>query len=93
MPADHATHQEWLGGVIDKVDNSNKSLHPVLQEFKELIESNTRVYMLLTGMFREVPHKQPYSKDPTGTAQIRDYDHFLQVLNHLLTGNKDFEYL
>ncbi|KAJ5389130.1 uncharacterized protein N7496_000198 [Penicillium cataractarum] len=85
MPADHVAQREWLGGVIDKVDNSDKSLHPVLQEFKELIESNTRVYMLLTGMFREVPHKKPYSKDPTGTAQIRDYDHFLQVLNHLLT--------
>lgn len=85
MPADHATHREWLGGVIKKVDRSDKELHPVLKEFKQLIESNTRVYMLLTGMFREVPHKNPYSKDPTGTAQIRDYDHFLRVLNHLLT--------
>ncbi|KAJ5698134.1 hypothetical protein N7462_000139 [Penicillium macrosclerotiorum] len=85
MPADHAAHREWLGNVIEQVDKKQSDLHPVLQEFKNLIETDTRVYMLLEGMFREVPHKKPYRQDPTGGPQIRDYHHFLQVLNHLLT--------
>ncbi|KAJ5810634.1 uncharacterized protein N7503_002852 [Penicillium pulvis] len=85
MPSDHDAHREWLGGVIKHVDNNEKELHPVLKEFQDLIETNTRVYMLLEGMFKEVPKKKPYSQDPTGHPEIRDYKHFLQVLNHMLT--------
>jgi phosphatidylserine decarboxylase len=84
MPADHKAHKEWLGGIIREVDE-NAPLHPVLQEFKTLIETNTRIYMLLTSMFKEVPRQKRYGHDPTGNPEIRDYSHFLQVLNHLLT--------
>ncbi|KAJ6151760.1 hypothetical protein N7470_006888 [Penicillium chermesinum] len=85
MPSNHAAHKEWLGGIIDHVDNNKQKLHPVLEEFKTLIETNPRVYMLIEGMFKEVPNKEPYRKDPTGHPEIRDYHHFLQVLNHILT--------
>ncbi|KAJ5096366.1 hypothetical protein NUU61_005722 [Penicillium alfredii] len=85
LPADHASHREWLCSIIKTVDRNETPLHPVLQEFQHLIETNTRVYMLMTGMFREVPHKSPYHHDPTGKPQIRDYEHFLQLLNHLLS--------
>lgn len=50
-----------------------------------MIESNTRVYLLLADMFNEVPNKKPYRDDPTGVKQIRDYRHMLQILNHLMT--------
>lgn len=85
MPSSHAAHKEWLGGVIKQVDSKEKELHPVLKDFKTLIETNPRVYMLIEGMFKEVPNKEPYNKDPTGHPEIRDYHHFLQVLNHILT--------
>jgi phosphatidylserine decarboxylase len=85
MPPDRAAHREWLGGIIKHVDSTEHALHPVLQEFKQLIETNTRVYMLIEGMLREVPRKKPYQRDPTGHPEIRDYEHFLRVLNHLLT--------
>ncbi|CAI7596498.1 unnamed protein product [Penicillium glandicola] len=86
MPADHKAHKEWLGGIIRTVDDDDeKPLHPVLEEFKQLIESNTRVYMLLTSMFNEVPRTKRYSQDPTGSPEIRDYSHLLHVINHLLT--------
>jgi phosphatidylserine decarboxylase len=41
--------------------------------------------MLFTSMFQQVPSKKPYKYDPTGQPEIRDYDHMLQVLNHILT--------
>lgn len=85
MPADHKAHKEWLGGIIKKVEDDKQPLHPVLEEFKELIESNTRIYMLLTSMFKEVPQSKRYGRDPTGNPEIRDYFHFLHVINHLLT--------
>ena len=85
LPQDHRVHKEWLGGIIDHVDKNPKDLHPVLKEFKELIEGDTRTYLLFSSMFDQVPRKNPYSKDPTGHRQVRDYEHMLQLLNHILT--------
>lgn len=36
-------------------------------------------------MFDQIPNKKPYKHDPTGHRQVRDYEHMLSVLNHLLT--------
>ena len=78
-------HREWLGGIIDHVDQNPKELHPVLKEFKDMIEGDTRIYLLFSSMFEQIPKKKPYSKSPTGLRQVRDYKHMLSVLNHLLT--------
>ena len=78
-------HKKWLEGVISHVDKNPTSLHPVLEEFKQLIETNTRIFCLITSMFDQVPNRRPYTNDPTGHVQIRDYHHLLQVLNHLIT--------
>lgn len=85
LPQDHRVHQEWLSGIVNHVENNPKELHPVLKEFKDLIEGETRLYLLFTSMFDQVPNKKPYSKDPGGQRQIRSYEHMLQVLNHMLT--------
>jgi phosphatidylserine decarboxylase len=75
MPKDHRVHQEWLCGVINHVQDNPTDLHPVLKEFKDLIEQNTRVYLLVQSMFQQVPNKHPYNKDPTGNVnRIKDYE-------------------
>lgn len=84
LPADSRTHREWLGEQIDHVEKHPQNLAPEIQEFKELIEGNTRIYMLASSMFEELPVKKPYNKDPTGHKQFRDYHQMLQVLNHIL---------
>lgn len=83
LPADHRAHAAWLDEQIDHASKKKKPLIPVLQEFKELIESNTRFYMYFTAMFDEVPQRKIYRRDPTGRKQIRDYQHMLEVLNHV----------
>ncbi|KAI2620978.1 Phophatidylserine decarboxylase-domain-containing protein [Hypomontagnella submonticulosa] len=87
LPADHRVQHEWLKTQIEHVDqNPKKELIPVLQEFKGLIEGNSRIYMYFNQMWEEIPLKKPYYKDPTGTKrQIRDYRHMLSVLNHIFT--------
>ncbi|KAL8706197.1 MAG: hypothetical protein Q9201_000703 [Fulgogasparrea decipioides] len=85
LPQDHRVHQEWLSGVINHVESNPKDLHPVLEEFKSMIENDTHLYLLFTSMFQQVPKKPPYQKDPSGHSQIDGYDHMLQVLNHILT--------
>ncbi|KAJ7612318.1 phosphatidylserine decarboxylase family protein [Mycena polygramma] len=86
LPADHRVQHEWLSRQVEHVDkNGAAPLIPVLQEFKDFIEGNTRIYMYFNQMWDEVPRKPKYAKDPTGTRQIRDYVHMLDVLNHVLT--------
>ncbi len=50
-----------------------------------MIEGDTRLYLLFSSMFQQIPSKKPYSKDPSGECQIRSYEHMLQVFNHMLT--------
>ncbi|KAH7161050.1 Phophatidylserine decarboxylase-domain-containing protein [Dactylonectria macrodidyma] len=85
LPADHRVHHEYLRRTTDHVDAHPKKLIPVIQEFKDFIETTPRVYMYFVQMFDEIPRKHPYMKDPTGQKQIRDYKHMLQVLNHILS--------
>ncbi|KAL5342687.1 Phophatidylserine decarboxylase-domain-containing protein [Aspergillus crustosus] len=86
MPPSYDAHHKWLGGVIAHVDSKkDHELHPVLKEFEQLIETNTRVYLLISSMFDEVPRNRHYCTDPTGCSEIRDYHHMLRVLNYLLT--------
>jgi phosphatidylserine decarboxylase len=71
--------------VIDHVEQHPKEFHPVVKEFQDLIEKNTRVWLLFCSMFEQIPNKAPYKKDPQGGSQVRDHFHMLQVINHLLT--------
>jgi phosphatidylserine decarboxylase len=71
--------------VTKHADENPKELTPVLQEFKDFIEKTPRVYMYFIQMFEEIPQKHPYENDPTGTPQLRDYEHMLQVLNHIFS--------
>ncbi|RDW75854.1 phosphatidylserine decarboxylase family protein [Coleophoma crateriformis] len=84
MPADHRLHKEWLQKQVDHVDKNPQTLPPVLVEFKKLIETNPRIHMYFTAMFEEIPVKRIYQQDPTGNRQIRDYEHMLQILAHIL---------
>ena len=74
-----------MESVIEKVDANPKEYHPVIKEFKSLIETNTRIYLLVNSMFEQIPSKKPYSSDPVGHKQVRDYEHMLMLFNHLLT--------
>ncbi|KAI1827528.1 Phophatidylserine decarboxylase-domain-containing protein [Xylaria intraflava] len=86
LPTDHRVQHDWMAKQIAHVDKHGpKKLTPALQEFKEFIEGNTRIYMYFSQMWNEVPHKKPYLNDPTGKRQIRNYQHMLDVLNHVFT--------
>ena len=91
MPTDPVIHQEWLSKIITDADNHpSTNIHPVLGEFKHLIESDSTVNSLFGSVFQDLPFKR-FSSDivgllpKTSPTPIRDYKHFLQVLNRLLT--------
>jgi phosphatidylserine decarboxylase len=90
LPADHRVHKSWLEKIIENAKVDPKDLHPVLKEFKKLIEENTRIYMLVNAMFDEIPTKKPYNQDPVGHKQVRDYPHMLELFNYILTHAPDW---
>jgi phosphatidylserine decarboxylase len=85
LPQDSRIHRAWLAKAIAHVDQNPKALHPVLQDFKKAIENSTRLTMLFSSMFDEIPKKKPYTNDPNGNPEIRDYGHMCEVLNHLIS--------
>lgn len=74
-----------MSRVIRHVDQNPQHLHPVLEEFQALIETNPRLYMLFDSMFKEVPRSGRYTHDIGGKPEIRSYQHLLQVLNHVIS--------
>ncbi|AEO60023.1 hypothetical protein MYCTH_2308819 [Thermothelomyces thermophilus ATCC 42464] len=85
VPSDTRDYGAWLGQILDHIDkHGEQELLPVLQEFRELITSDPRFYMYFTGMWEEIPVKEPDPKNPTVQPRIRDYEQMLQVMNHVL---------
>ena len=83
MPQSRAHVDRWLAGLIDEVSRDTRPLHPVIEDFKELIESDAEIFMLFHMMFDEVPKK--YRDDPTGKPQVRDYHVMLRLFNAIMT--------
>lgn len=90
LPSDHAILETWLTRLIARVDRQPKPLHPVIEDFKDLIESDPEIFMYFHLMFTEVPKKPPYNKDPDGKPQVRSYQHMLQLLNEVMTSGAEY---
>lgn len=90
LPTDQTFLDNWLTRLIAEVERAPQPLHPVVDELRELIETDPTVYMLFHQMFAQVPHKPPYNKDPTGKPQVRDYRVMLQLVNAIMTRAPEF---
>lgn len=91
LPSDHAFLVRWLEAMIQKTHAEAKALHPVIADFRDLIESDPEIFMLFSQMFEQVPRRPPYNRDPTGKPQVRDYRHMLQLLNTIMTHAPEFD--
>lgn len=92
LPSGKQTLEALTAKIIREANaaSSSTTLLPVIQEFKDMIEDDPELYMLFTEMFEQVPNKAPYTTDPSGMPQIRDYNHMLWVLNHIMTKAPEF---
>ena len=91
LPSDQAILDNWVEALIEEVDvtvQSEKPLHPVIQEFKDLIDNDAEINMFFTQMFDQVPKK--HSKSPSGKPQVRDYHQMLRLLNAIMTRAPEF---
>lgn len=92
LPPCQCDSESYLANLIEEADQDTTPLNPVLEEFRDVIENDSVLYMLFTLMFEEVPRKSPYYKDPTGRKQLRSYHHMLRVFNIIMTKGPPWMY-
>ena len=85
LPSDEAVLDRWMEKLVRTVDANPKALHPVLQEFKVLIETDPEIYMLFHMMFEQLPNRKKFRTTPVGDPQVRDYEHMLALINEVMT--------
>ncbi|KAG8723295.1 hypothetical protein FRC09_003896 [Ceratobasidium sp. 395] len=87
LPSNHRVLEQWIDNLVQRIDNENKqfkSVHPVILEFKDLIENDAELYQGFHLMFEQVPKKPPYLNDPTLKPQIRDYKVMLHAFDIII---------
>jgi phosphatidylserine decarboxylase len=72
------------------MQDTSRTWFPVVQEFKELIESDPELYMLFIQMFEQIPRSPSFLNDPTGNPQVRNYLDMLHLINQNLTRAPEF---
>ncbi|MBB6502073.1 phosphatidylserine decarboxylase family protein [Pedobacter cryoconitis] len=88
LPSDQTILQNWLRDLIAEVEKDKRPLLPVIEEFKEFIESDAEVFMWFNLMFEEVPKK--FKKNPAGAPQVRNYHLMLRLMNRIMTKAPEF---
>ena len=78
-----------LKKLIGKVDlyeeNDAPSLHPVVQDFKELIEKDAEVNIFIHQMFEE------QEENSSGPPPVKNYHQMLQLMNVVLNTSIEFD--
>lgn len=89
LPSDESFLRQWLEAMLEKTRLEQKALHPEIEEFRNLIESDAQVFMLFNQMFSQVPRR--YQQDPCGQPQVRDYRQMLELLNTVMNHAPEFD--
>jgi phosphatidylserine decarboxylase len=78
---DQGSLEGWLEGLAEEVgaQPDDAVLHPVLREFRELIDRDPVVRMYLGQMIEQVPHTKKYSK-----RHLESIDQLLRLINTVI---------
>lgn len=88
LPSDLKTTNKWIANLKIAAKKENKPYHPVIQDFKDLIENDPELFMLFNLMFTQVPKK--YKENPAHDPQVRHYKEALDLMNHIMTNGPDY---
>jgi len=87
LPDSQEELESWLSGHRRRVEAKGEhvTLHPVIAEFQQLIESDPVVRMYLHRMVAEVPHRKHYRK-----CHLDSVEQMLRLINEVLTMAPEF---
>ncbi|MFC8302882.1 phosphatidylserine decarboxylase family protein [Specibacter sp. NPDC057265] len=73
--------EDWLAELCQRVESRGEQpLHPVVAEFKDLIDVDPLVRMYLNEMISQVPKNRRYEK-----RYVQDVPHLLALINEVMT--------
>lgn len=88
LPWDPEQLNVWLAKTIADAERTPKPIHPVIAEFRNLIESDPVLTMNFTLMFQQQPLFPP--PPGSGDVKIANYEQMLVVINHVLGTAPEF---
>ncbi len=90
LSSDQKFLDKWVKNLIEKSEKKPKKFHPVILEFKELIETDPEIYMFFNLMFSQIPQHGKFANNPAGGQQVRNYHQMLRVFNEIMTQAPEF---
>ena len=87
LPDDQDDLESWLAGHRKQVEAKVEQvvLHPVVREFRELVEGDPVLRMYAERMIAEVPRAKPYRR-----RHLESVDQLLRLINEVLTMAPEF---
>ncbi len=86
LPDEQDDLEAWLAGHRERAEaNADVPLHPVLQEFQQLIDSDPIIRLHVNEMISQVPANRAYSK-----RHLESVEQLLRLINELLTVAPEF---
>ena len=87
LPDDQDALEDWLAGHKERVEARGEQvvLHPVLDEFQRLIDTDPTVRMYLNQMIAQVPKSKNYQK-----RHLTSVQQMLRLINEVLTIAPEF---
>jgi phosphatidylserine decarboxylase len=89
LPVDPRHLSKWLESNIAEAEQKNAPLHPVVREFRDMIENDPVMNMYFTLMFEQQPRSAP--KPGSGDVKLENHEQMLVVMNHVLTTSPTFD--
>jgi phosphatidylserine decarboxylase len=81
LPDDQDALEAWLSGHCERVEaKGERELHPVVQEFAELLDREPVLHMYAERMIAEVPASKPYTQ-----RHLESVDQLMQLIDEVLT--------
>lgn len=78
----HQDHlEDWLEGLVQEVEEKadRATFHPVIEEFRALIDGDPIVRMLIAQMVEQVPHARQYRQ-----RHVKGVDQLLLLINEVI---------
>lgn len=83
LPQDHAHIDRWIHRLKKYVADHPRELVAPIAEFQDMVKSDRVLHAQVEAMFAEAyQHKQ---QTPLGQVEVRTFEHFLELLNGIMT--------
>ena len=76
LPFDRRELNVWCRTTLEEAEKRKYPFHPVIEEFRLMIEADPVLFMNFTLMFPPPPH--------SGDVKLKNYHQMLAVINHIL---------